>query len=139
MTTRLALSCATAVSFALCAAAPASAATTWLCKPGLAGGDPCTIGLDTTEISATGQPRRLTKVRRARDRKVDCFYVYPTVSDQERPQATKAIDPELRAIARFQASRYSRDCRVYAPVYRQITLQGINAPDPGTSAMRASA
>ncbi len=139
MTSRLALSCATAVSLAFSVAAPASATTTWLCKPGLEGGDPCTIGLDTTEISPTGQPQRTTKVRRARDRTIDCFYVYPTVSDQERPQATRAIDPELRAIARFQAARYSRDCRVYAPVYRQITLQGLNAPDTVTTGMRESA
>jgi hypothetical protein len=139
MTSRLALSCATAVSLAFSVAAPASATTTWLCKPGLEGGDPCTIGLDTTEISPTGQPQRTTKVRRARDRTIDCFYVYPTVSDQERPQATRAIDPELRAIARFQAARYSRDCRVNAPVYRQITLQGLNAPDMVTTGMRESA
>lgn len=97
---------------------------------------PCTIGLDTTRTSPTGAVLGIDRVRRARDRKVDCFYVYPTVSDQERPAATKAIDPELRAIARFQASRYSRDCRVFAPVYRQITLQGLNQPDSVTPALR---
>ena len=81
MILRLGLILAAALSFALCAGTPASAATTWLCKPGLKGGDPCSVGLDTTEISPTGRPLRSTKVRRARDRAIDCFYVYPTVSD----------------------------------------------------------
>ncbi len=137
MTPRQALSLA-ALLAALVLAAPASAATTWLCKPGPKG-DPCTFGLDTTQITPAGQPGKVVEVRRARERKVDCFYVYPTVSDEKRPQATKAIGPELRAIARFQAARYGRDCRVFAPVYRQITLQGLGAPATVTPAMRESA
>lgn len=139
MTTRLALLCAVAASLALCGSATASAATTWLCKPGRAGGDPCTVGLDTTQLSPTGTVQRSVKVRRARRRNIDCFYVYPTVSDQQRTQATKAVDPELRAIARFQAARYSRDCRVYAPVYRQVTLQGLDSPETVSTAVRDSA
>lgn len=128
------------VALLVAATLPASAhgATTWLCKPGLPG-DPCTLGLDTTRTSPTGELLGTQPVRRTRNRRADCFYVYPTVSDQKRPQATKAIDPELRAIARFQAARYGRDCRVYAPVYRQITLQGLNAPDTVTAGMRESA
>ena len=53
--------------------------------------------------------------------------MYPTVSDQKRLNATKAKDPEQRDIARFQAARFGQHCRVYAPVYRQLTLQGIGA------------
>lgn len=141
MNLRLALVAASLLAcLALAAPTQASAATKWLCKPGLKG-DPCTFGLDTTRISPTGKVLGVQKVRRARDRKVDCFYVYPTVSDEKRPQASKAIRPELRAIARFQAARYSRDCRVFAPVYRQITLQGIGVGGSGTvtEAMRESA
>ena len=58
-------------------------------------------------------------------RRIDCFYVYPTVSGQPAVNATRRIDPELRSIARYQAARYSRTCRVYAPVYRQVTLAGL--------------
>ena len=43
------------------------------------------------------------------------------------PAADARVDPELRSIARYQAARYSRDCRVFAPVYRQITLAGHRA------------
>ena len=45
-------------------------------------------------LHAEGQeaPCRASR-RRTRPPKVDCFYVYPTVSDQQTPLATKHIDP----------------------------------------------
>ena len=58
-------------------------------------------------------------------RKVDCFYVYPTVSDQQTKNANLHIDPEERSIALYQAARYSQYCRVYAPMYRQVTLTAL--------------
>ena len=109
---------------ALLAPATAEAKTVWLCKPGLKD-DPCSPGLGTTRFSPAGERLGTERVRRARPRRIDCFYVYPTVSDQPRQAATRAIDPELRSVALYQAARYSRDCRVFAPAYRQITLQGI--------------
>jgi hypothetical protein len=109
-----------------CAAAPAAAGarTVWLCKPGSAP-DPCSPRLDTTRFSAAGERLGAEAVRRARRRRIDCFYVYPTISDQPTPAATRRIDPELRSIALYQAARYSRECRVYAPVYRQFTLTAL--------------
>ena len=77
---------------------------------------------DHAELSPTGVPGAASTPRRAQPRKLDCFYVYPTVSNQPTPAATKAIDPEVRSIALYQAARYSQLCKVYAPVYRQITL-----------------
>jgi len=106
------------------APATASAGTVWLCEPGLKA-DPCSPRLDTTSFSPAGEKLATRVVRRARPRRIDCFYVYPTVSDQKTPVATRAIDPELRSIALYQAARYSRHCRVFAPVYRQITLAGL--------------
>jgi hypothetical protein len=38
------------------------------------------------------------------------------------------IDPEETAIAIRQASRFSEDCRVYAPMYRQVTVLGFFQP-----------
>jgi pimeloyl-ACP methyl ester carboxylesterase len=95
----------------------------WLCKPGLQD-NPCETSLKTTQLSPTGQPLGIDKVKAAKHPKVDCFYVYPTVSDQPGPQANLEIDPVLRSIALYEAARFSRDCRVFAPVYRQITLAG---------------
>jgi hypothetical protein len=126
------------VSVAVLGTAEASAAkTVWLCKPGLKA-NPCTPGLSTTVFSPTQQVLRIAHPRRVRRPKFDCFYVYPTVSDQPALQANRRIDPELRSIALYQAARYSQDCRVYAPVYRQLTTTGILSSDT-TPAMRARA
>jgi hypothetical protein len=126
------------VSVAVLGAAETSAArTVWLCKPGLKA-NPCTPSLSTTIFSPTAEVLRVEHPRRARRPKFDCFYVYPTVSDQPTLQANRRVDPELRSIALYQAARYSRDCRVYAPVYRQLTVGGILSPDT-TPAMRARA
>ena len=57
--------------------------------------------------------------------------MYPTVSDQKTGNANLHIDPEERSIALYQAARYSQYCKVYAPMYRQVTLAGI-----GSSARR---
>ena len=72
-------------------------------------------------------PAGQTTPARERDRGVDCFYVYPTVSNQPGRLATKHVDPELRSIALYQAARFSQLCRVYAPVYRQATVQALQA------------
>lgn len=102
--------------------APARADVSWLCRPGMSD-DPCELGLDTT-VRESGRPERVETPARpaAADRPVDCFYVYPTVSNQLAANATKSRDPELVSIARYQASRFSGSCRMYAPIYRQITL-----------------
>jgi hypothetical protein len=118
-------------------ASGASAKTTWLCKPGL-GNNPCTPGLGTTVISPTGAPQGTLTPAKAKNPKIDCFYVYPTVSDQKAIAATKKIDPEERSIALYQAARYSSECRVFAPMYRQITLQGLLKPDQVTAKMRTT-
>jgi hypothetical protein len=124
--TRLVALAALLVLAGLALPATAGAKTVWLCKPGLKA-DPCSPRLDTTRFSPAGERLGTDDVRRARQRRIDCFYVYPTVSGQPAPAATRAIDPELRSVALYQAARYSRDCRVFAPVYRQITLQGLLA------------
>jgi pimeloyl-ACP methyl ester carboxylesterase len=113
---------ATAV-VALVAAGGASAGTKWLCGPGVAK-DPCRPSLSTTLYD--GWTERVGSVTpKRRHHGVSCFYVYPTVSDQQRRLATKRIDPELRSIALYQAARFSQVCRVYAPVYRQATVSAL--------------
>jgi hypothetical protein len=109
-------------------ASAASAKTVWLCKPGQSP-DPCTPGLSTTVYSPTLAPLRTTHPKAARKPTFDCFYVYPTVSDQSTTLANRHVDPEERSIALYQAARYSQECRVYAPMYRQVT---VTALDSGT-------
>src|SRR4051794_10144897 len=111
---------------ALAAALPATAnaKTVWLCKPGLRD-NPCEAGLKTTGFSPTGQKRGVRALKPDRPRSIDCFYVYPTVSDQKTSLANLHKDPEIRSIALYQAARWAQRCRVFAPMYRQVTLQNI--------------
>jgi hypothetical protein len=97
--------------------------TTWLCRPGLKN-DPCLGSLTATVLKSDGSSTT-EHARNAANAPIDCFYVYPTVSDQQTTNANLRIDPELRAIARYQAARFSQACKVWAPVYRQVTLKGI--------------
>jgi len=100
--------------------------TVWLCRPGLAR-DPCVSDLTTTEVARSGATR-VERTRPARDAAVDCFYVYPTISGQPTVNSNLAVGFRQRAVALAQASRFSQACRVYAPVYRQITLSALGHP-----------
>jgi len=104
-------------------ATPVAAETVWVCKPGQAQ-NPCRDSLRTTIYESNGMSRVVDPPIPARP-PVDCFYVYPTVSNQPGPNASKAIDPEIEAIVRYQAWRFSQQCNVYAPVYRQITVPAL--------------
>lgn len=132
------LAASAALTAAAVAPGAASASTTWLCKPGLAS-NPCTPGFSTTTISPTGQTLGTVTPKATKNPKIDCFYVYPTVSNQPTPAATKRIDPEERSIALYQAARYSSACRVYAPMYRQVTIAGLLKPSSVTAKMRTTA
>jgi hypothetical protein len=118
---------AAVAALTLAAAGPAGAKTKWLCKPG-AKPNPCKGSLKTT-VTATDGSTTVANPRNARRPKIDCFYVYPTVSEQPGPNANKDVDPQQTAIAQYQAARFSQRCRVYAPVYRQLTLSAINTAE----------
>jgi Protein of unknown function (DUF3089) len=107
----------------------ASAKTIWLCKPGVKP-DPCTPGLSATDYSPTLSPLRVTRPKSAKRPLFDCFYVYPTVSDQTTTLSNRQVDPEQRSIALYQAARYSQSCRLFAPMYRQVTVPAL---DSGTT------
>jgi hypothetical protein len=118
--------CAITVGMALSCANAAPAATKWLCGPGVSN-DPCRPRLSTTTYQGWTDRTGQFTANRARDRGVACFYVYPTVSDQQTRLANKHVDPEIRSIALYQAARFSQVCRVYAPVYRQATVPALNS------------
>ena len=106
--------------------ANAGAKTIWLCQPGHKP-DPCTPGLSTTVYSPTLKRLRVTHPKPTAKPTFDCFYVYPTVSDQTTTLSDRRIDPEERSIALYQAARYSQYCRIYAPMYRQVTVTALNS------------
>jgi len=100
--------------------------TVWLCRPGQAS-DPCLTGLSTTVVERNGSTR-VVPASPAKSPPVDCFYVYPTVSSQPTVNANLSIGLQETAVAVTQASRFSQVCRVFAPVYRQITLGALDHP-----------
>ncbi len=113
------------------ATSPSGSSTVWLCLPGQAQ-DPCNPGLSTTVYSPSLQQKRTQNPPPEKQPPIDCFYVYPTVSDQPTGNANLTIDPEERSIALYQAARYSQFCRVFAPMYQQVTLAGIGEGTPTT-------
>ena len=100
--------------------------TSWLCLPGQQP-NPC-AGDQTTTVFAPDGSSKTTTPKTPHDPKVDCFYVYPTVSDQPAQNANKNPDPPIGGIATYQAQRFSQICNVYAPLYRQRTVLGIFNP-----------
>jgi hypothetical protein len=134
---RTALAAALSLTVLVPAAAQAAEPTVWLCKPGLAD-NPCLQSLTTT-VQLPGGRRTTEHTPATRGGRIDCFYVYPTVSEQTTINATLRRDPEIRAIALYQASRFAQHCRVYAPVYRQLTLGAIGRTAEVTDAQRALA
>src|SRR3954469_18707781 len=105
--------------------ASAQADTPWLCRPGLTD-NPCQGDQTTTYFASDGSSRVATP-KTPKKPAVDCFYVYPTVSNQPGPNATATPDPEVRSIALYQAQRFSTRCRVFAPLYREVTAAGVAA------------
>ena len=89
----------------------------WLCRPGRA--DACAVNQDVTVIQANGK-RKIEKFKAAATPQFDCFYVYPTVSNDPTPNSDMTAGPEELAVAASQAARFAstrraalrRACRV---------------------------
>jgi hypothetical protein len=100
--------------------ASASAATVWLCRPG-SKPDPCTSDLTTTLVAANGT-RRVVPGPKPKDTGLDCFYVYPTVSEESGANADLRVQSAETNVAVAQAAWFSTTCRVWAPMYHQRTV-----------------
>jgi hypothetical protein len=132
------VACAAALAL-IPAAAQAKGKTVWLCKPGLAN-NPCAPSLKTARYANDGTAQGTYTPKVDKKPKIDCFYVYPTVSDDKTDNSDLSIDPEERSIALYQAARYSQECRVFAPMYRQVTITRLlQGPGTITPAMRKTA
>lgn len=96
----------------------------WLCRPGR--DDACAADVTATSVAADGRMRREAFAPDA-DPPIDCFYVYPTVSLDETPNADLVPGDEEQEVARQQFARFGSACRLYAPVYRQVTVPALRA------------
>jgi hypothetical protein len=94
----------------------------WLCRPG--GKDACAVDLTTTVVAADGTTTR-EGFTPAANPAIDCFYAYPTISTDQAPNSDMNPDPAELNVVRQQAARFASVWRVYAPMYRQVSLIGL--------------
>ena len=100
----------------------------WLCRPGRT--DSCTIDLSTTVVAADGKLTR-EEFKPNPNAPIDCFYVYPTVSLDPGGNSDMTPGPEEHGVIRAQFARFASQCRVFAPLYRQVTLTQLRAAIAG--------
>lgn len=104
----------------------------WLCLPGR--GDACEADASVTRVAPDGSLEVATAVVNA-DAPIDCFYVYPTVSNDAAANSDIVPGPGELNAASNQAAPFSQACRVYAPMYRQITLAALRTMLAGGASM----
>jgi pimeloyl-ACP methyl ester carboxylesterase len=96
----------------------------WLCRPGRVGDVCASSNLDSTVVSVDGQ-LTVEKWKPNPNAAVDCFYAYPTVSNDATANSDMIADAEERRMTEHQFARFASQCRVYAPLYRQVTLTAL--------------
>jgi hypothetical protein len=94
----------------------------WLCRPDTPD-DACHGNLDATALEPDGT-RRVVPFVPAAAPKVDCFYVYPTVDPGMVPgnHVDFRDTTIMREVTRFEVARFASVCRLFVPLYRQVTI-----------------
>ena len=109
----------------------------WVCRPDLT--DICDSGLESTVVNADGSLRSepWTPDPAA---PIDCFYLYPTISRDLSANSDLVPSPNEEGFAALnQVARLGSSCRVFAPVYRQITLVALAGMLTGSARSSRSA
>jgi hypothetical protein len=107
--------------------------THWVCRGDIA--DVCDDAYPVTEVAADGATS-VRNVGPAIDPPVDCFYVYPTISDDSTLNSDLIAGSEI-GVTTQQAAQFDSVCTVYAPMYPSVTLAGLF--DPNIAGDRATA
>jgi hypothetical protein len=103
---------------------------TWLCRPDKSANNYCNVDLSTTVVKADGSES--TEAFKADpNAKIDCFYVYPTVSNDPGVNSDMTPGPEEINVVKVQFARLGAKCRLFAPMYRQFTLTALRAGQQG--------
>jgi hypothetical protein len=109
----------------------------WLCLPGRQ--DACAIDQTTTIVQANGETST-EAFKPTTSAAYDCFYIYPTVSTDKGGNSDMIIDEAERKVVEQQLARFGGQCRLFAPMYRQVTLAALRAvmmgqPSPGNGVL----
>ena len=97
----------------------------WLCLPGR--DDICSQPRQRLVAGQGGELAEHPLERPASPPPIDCFYIYPTVSEDPAPNSALRPGPgELRAVEQ-QLTPFAPACRLFAPLYRQVTLAGLRS------------
>ena len=127
-TMMIATALALAAPVSVSAQVPASVApdytkdSSWLCLPGR--DDTCSRPLPTTALNPNGYGS-VGRTDVATNPPVDCFYVYPTVSNDTGMNSDMVVGREEKLAAEAQFARFASVCRTFAPIYRQLTLSSV--------------
>jgi hypothetical protein len=103
-------------------------AANWVCRPETPA---CRDDLSAAAIGADGKSR-VERFEAAAHPKIDCFYVYPTVSMSRDVNAPPGVTEAERRSVRQQAARLASVCRLYVPFYRQFTVGHMELHKPAT-------
>jgi len=96
----------------------------WLCRPDH--NENCAVDLETTIVRADGTLER-EKFTPNANAPIDCFYVYPTVSLDMSANSDLTPGAEEKNVVKAQFARFASQCRLFAPMYRQVTLTSLRA------------
>ena len=96
----------------------------WLCRPDRLGA--CEVNMTATVVARDGAAS-VEQSMLDPNAPVDCFYVYPTVSTDSTPLSDLVPDEAERTAVRLQLSRFGTKCRLFAPLYRQVTRAALRA------------
>jgi hypothetical protein len=96
----------------------------WLCLPGRQ--DACSAPQDATVVAVNGTLTH-EAFNPAKNPPIDCFYVYPTVSNEPGGNSDLMITGAEKSVVNAQFARFAAKCRLFAPMYRQVTLTALRA------------
>src|SRR5215471_16331098 len=92
----------------------------WLCRNDIDAND-CAKNIDSTEVALDNSLKAAPHMAAANPA-FDCFYVYPTVTFGQANDTDFSSTADQDDALLGQAARFSRVCRVFAPLYRQVGL-----------------
>ncbi len=106
----------------------------WVCHPDNPN-DACDRDLTTTAIAADGSMSVQTWPENDKP-EIDCFYVYPTTSMDEAGNSDLIANEQGEKITAYlQTARFRSECRVFAPLYRQVTVPALRRQFQGNFLM----